>query len=1230
MLTRLPEKYKSFSDTFNVNLPVKSLFQLTKKQISANKILFLCKLFASMMVFLFISSLAQSATITSTAAGGTWTTGSTWIGGVVPANGDAVVIATLGTGAVQITGNITQSAAGSVTVNNGGRLIVSANRVSITLGSFTISNGGTATINRNLTVLGTTTIAGTISFGSTNTTARSMSFTGAVTINTGGVWNETTTGAAATITFRGGVTNNGTFTAQAPIHTFITNAQTLNGDFSIPNVTVTGIALTNNGTLAVSAALTGTGTLINSATGILKLGGAVTIAAINTIAAGNTVNYTGAGQTAKVTTYHNLILSSSGTKTFATTPTVNGTLSLEGTASIMVTTGVVTYGTAATLQYNKPTAYAATTEEWITPFASTGGVIVTNTGAITAPVGRTIAGGSSLNLQNGTLIAGTNISMATTSTINRIEGSMTGAPQGTGIYNVNYTGNSKTAGSELTGSGLYNVTVNLATITTALTSSATAFTVGNNLTITQGNIILAATNADYTIANDLIVSGNGTLTHSVDWNSTYKLLRVNGNIAIDGKFAYTVRSHVQMGGINKTIRTGPAPSALSILTLAHSSGTISASGLVTVDDNFWASFIVTGGTFATSTYTVIAKSALLNDGGTININGGTLNVTGGLHVGYQDLNGTVVVSSGTLNSDFLSIGDGTRTGTFSQTGGTTNITGSLQINPACSYICTNSPVINIGGNFVNNGTYTKANEALVFSGTTPASLSGSSNTDIYNLSISNTGGLTTQLDLLTTNNLTITSGKFTIEPQKYVTVNGALTLNDSIILKSTSAGTASLMTKGSVTGSKARVERYINGISWAWHFLSSPVAAQPISSGFTPTPATSYDFYTWYEPQLTWVNFKNTATAPTWNTANGNMNFIPGKGYLVAYESTNTTKNFKGALNNGAVNFSLTRNGTSTYQYFNLIGNPYPCSINWDAASGWDRSNLNGTQKSFWIWNDAAGNYGAYITGSFGFGTNGVTNNIPSGQGFMVLAQSTGNLTMDNAVKVNSTQAYLKGEEFSAEELRLKLSCDANAYSDEAIVSFNNSAPADGSQKLNSMYTDAPELWSVKGGSMYSINFLSDMSSVVPLTVKAGVAGIYTLTASQVESFAGNSVISLEDRLVGTFTMLSANPSNSFQVSEPSTISDRFFLHFIDVTGSPNIETTPGFSMYSVDGIIKIQSLQQMGGKIAIIDMQGRTIAAGRIEAGAATQINMNGKTGVYVVSILTGKRMINTKVFVK
>ena len=141
----------------------------------------------------------------------------------------------------------------------------------------------------------------------------------------------------------------------------------------------------------------------------------------------------------------------------------------------------------------------------------------------------------------------------------------------------------------------------------------------------------------------------------------------------------------------------------------------------------------------------------------------------------------------------------------------------------------------------------------------------------------------------TANGLTINSGGvLQILSTKSLTVSGTLT---------NSAGTPGLVVKsgGSLiqnSAVSATVERDITG--WAdaahgWHFLSSPVTAQAISSGFTASPSTNYDFYAWWEPTNVWVNYKNTSVAPTWATANilgatsGGDNFIPGKGYLVSY-----------------------------------------------------------------------------------------------------------------------------------------------------------------------------------------------------------------------------------------------------------------------------------------------------------------------------------------------------------
>jgi hypothetical protein len=380
------------------------------------------------------------------------------------------------------------------------------------------------------------------------------------------------------------------------------------------SLTINGTgSVVNNNTLTISGALAGTGGLTNgTAASVLNIGGNSTLTTLTATAAGNTVNYTGAAQTAKVTTYSNLTLSGSLAKTFATTPTVNGVLSMEGTATVTATVGVVTYGANATLQYNKPAAYTATAEEWITPFAATGGVIIANIGAITLNVAKvfnasvplTINSGATLATGNlgitfggnfvnngGTFTAGSSpIVIANTMVAQSIAGFTT-----TGLVSMTKTAGMATFTGNVSGAGLTNNgaggTLNLGaglthTFTGVVTltngtlnggsstlnenaTSATAWNgTGTNFTASTGTVVFGAagnqTLSTTSTFNNLTFSGSGTKTPAA------------GTYTIAGNF--TVNSGVTYAGNTNNPAVNLAGNFSNSGTFTAGTGTITFNG----------------------------------------------------------------------------------------------------------------------------------------------------------------------------------------------------------------------------------------------------------------------------------------------------------------------------------------------------------------------------------------------------------------------------------------------------------------------------------------------------------------------------------------------------------------------------------------------------------------------------------------------------------------------------
>ena len=519
----------------------------------------------------------------------------------------------------------------------------------------------------------------------------------------------------------------------------------------------------------------------------------------------------------------------------------------------------------------------------------------------------------------------------------------------------------------------------------------------------------------------------------------------------------------------------------------------------------------------------------------------------------------------------------------------------------------------------------------------------------------------------TYNNLTIpgspTNGIKTIAYNGQVTVDGLLTnslTTANFVIKSSSSGTGSLLTKGTITGT-ATVERYISN-DFKWHFLSSPVVAQDIwpnfattpTSGSFGTPPLSFNFY-YYNPnaltatQLYWVSLFDvdglynsggvdiSGNAAGFGSLTPTPVITPGRGYLVTYGSEwPDLHTFSGTLNAGSISTPL-KAGVNPQSY-NLVGNPYPSSIDWsNAATGWDRTDLllNGSGYDYWIWNDnpSVGNYAAFNSADAeGSGADGADRYIAPQQAFFVQAAGDGTLGMTNTIRAHSGQAWLKStNSITADFLKLKLTSTATTYSDEMVVSFDPSFSGGGTEKFWSFYSEAPALYSFKDGRNLCIDRYSSIEEDLEINVNAkiGVSGPYTITASNINDFILSSKVLLLDKKTNITTNLKQTSSYNF-VGDISDVQNRFLL----LIGSPlgiNDPIKSSFNIYNLENVIYVQNDKTNEPYfVTVSNILGQTLVRTDFTGNSLNRIEMQNVPGVYVVHVVSNGKTYSQKVVIR
>ncbi|NPD44953.1 MULTISPECIES: LamG-like jellyroll fold domain-containing protein [unclassified Lentimicrobium] len=408
-----------------------------------------------------------------------------------------------------------------------------------------------------------------------------------------------------------------------------------------------------------------------------------------------------------------------------------------------------------------------------------------------------------------------------------------------------------------------------------------------------------------------------------------------------------------------------------------------------------------------------------------------------------------------------------------------------------------------------------------------------------------------------------------------------LTINSGATLTIESGG--SIITTGTISNNGTfNIQRSIS--NGKWHLISSPVS-NALSGMF------SGDYVqTWSEEDAWWYEVSATDEVLT-----------PVKGFgFWSDGSGSDTHTFSGTPNTGDQSISLTSLGSGgEYNRANLIGNPYPSSINWaDLDDTYGAVNYyNGT--AYVSWNDGSGSGSQYI---------------PPSQGFFIVPASSGTLNLNNDNRVhNNASAFYKSNNTIVNGVVITTS--NGDYEDDLWIKFSVEATQDfdftfDAYKFLTNVEGISQLYSKNGESQFSIDVRPE-TDLIPLGFTNNENGDYSIYLKQINGIAKAE---LEDSKLNTLHDLN---NGAYQFNwNTSDSEERFILH-LKATATEEIEEQEA-QVYVHDGQVYIrQTSSNEFNSVYIYDLAGRVIYSNSLNQQELQSINMSHSKGTYLVQLI-------------
>jgi hypothetical protein len=560
-----------------------------------------------------------------------------------------------------------------------------------------------------------------------------------------------------------------------------------------------------------------------------------------------------------------------------------------------------------------------------------------------------------------------------------------------------------------------------------------------------------------------------------------------------------------------------------------------------------------------------------------------------------------------------------------------HVNGDLLINGTA--FLSSSDTLDLKSNFtLDDGSFDHNNGIVKFSGTTvdsPQLITGSGTIGFNNIHVTNTalnGGVSVETDhqlhgILTMATNAILDADGSLNTATFTMISSAdEPVNDAAI----AALPAGAQIEGDIT-----VQRYMSiegpNNTRIYRYIASPVqngavadiqSEIPITGSFAGATIckdclTNQSMFAYDESVITDVNGTGSVDFNDGYIdfpANVNTEVLqPGRGYTLYVRGNyllSPVWDIRGVATQGNVSFpvSYTSSGAPGNDGWNLVGNPYPSVIDWNAASGWTKTNISGTiyipdnggaALQYAIWNGVTG-------------INGGSRYIPIGQAFWVKATTTGPaLSAAESIKAPE-QSPVFFRTASAENL-LHIKLSNGIFEDETAIHFRNDA--------TKQFDDNADAWKLKNGlfnlssltannEKLAINSMPSLlcNTRVNLDISDARPGAYELKFSNMSSFDGDASVILEDHYLHQNIFVSAQDKYPFTITDaPASKGDQRFTIVVD-------KPAPSAIISEEDGKLKIDYTNNI-----------QWYKDGKVIEDATTSTYEPVESGIYSVTVQQG-----------